>query len=353
MQSKPLVLVAVLCLLAAGSPTPSLALDKTIEELIEDLRHPSADTRYRAAWELWERDREAAPAVPALIGALRDETEDVQYAAIRALRDIGPMAAHQAAPALVEVFVRGRIGVRGDAFQAAMTLGIGPEAAAAVPSLVEILRGEDPWRRSQAAEVLGEIGPAATAAVPALSQAVQDRDETVRMHAASALGKIGVPVRSVVIALASVLENQDEAVEAAAHFAFEEIVSSEQIVLGEQDQAVFPWWVIPCVYWKELVGLLALLVAWFLLAARFPRHRPRSPAKQAAVFALAGAVPTSLSCWAVHVAVTRPWAQYFLPEAFLTILPFRISAILSVGFVCVLLAVWACWRKPASGETAD
>ena len=35
------------------------------------------------------------------------------------------------------------------------------------------------------------------------------------------------------------------------------------------------YWVVPRAYWQELIVLAALLLAWFALMARFPRHRPK------------------------------------------------------------------------------
>ena len=120
---------------------------------------------------------------------------------------------------------------------------------------------------------------------------------------------------------------------------------------GLKAQGTVLYWVVPRVYWKELVALLLLLVSWFAFAARFPRHRPASKLKQAALLALTAAVPSGLSCGAVGYAVTRSWAGGFLPDPVLTVLPFHASAVLSVGFVCVLAAVGVCWRKqPAAVE---
>ena len=64
------------------------------------------------------------------------------------------------------------------------------------------------------------------------------------------------------------------------------------------------------------------------------------------------AVPSALACYAVGYAVTRKWAQGFLPDA-VTLVPFQTAAVLSAAFCCVLAAVWACWRKQHAGVEAN
>ncbi len=71
------------------------------------------------------------------------------------------------------------------------------------------------------------------------------------------------------------------------------------------------------------------------------------PWKQIALFALTAVVPVGVVCGAIAYAVTRDWAQPYLPDAVLSVLPFPAAATLSGGFFCALGAVWACWRKPA------
>ena len=114
--------------------------------------------------------------------------------------------------------------------------------------------------------------------VPDLTAALYDEAQPVRYFAAAALGKLGVNLKAL-------------------------------------------WWVVPRVYWKEIAGLLLLLAAWFALMARFPRHRPTSNPKHLALMALTAVVPMALACSAVAYAITRDWAQGFLPDA-VTLVPF-------------------------------
>ncbi len=63
---------------------------------------------------------------------------------------------------------------------------IGPEAADAIPALIESLKDENNYVRTFAAFALGFIGPKATAAGPMLVKLVKDRDAIVRSAAAGA-----------------------------------------------------------------------------------------------------------------------------------------------------------------------
>jgi HEAT repeat protein len=70
---------------------------------------------------------------------------------------------------------------------------MGPEARAAVPTLLELLHEESAQNRKLAAWTLGYIGQGAVEAIPALLVALRDSNEGVRKLACEALDKIGPP----------------------------------------------------------------------------------------------------------------------------------------------------------------
>ncbi len=163
--------------------------------------------------DAWERERHirklaeigpaAAPAIPALIAALKDEDWDVRSSAARALGNIGPAAA-SAVPSLIAALKDENRNVWDKAVDA---LGnIGP---AAVPALIAALKDKDSDVRSSAARALGQIGPAAASAVPSLIAALKDKNSNVRYFAAGALGNIGPAAASAVPSLIAALKDKD------------------------------------------------------------------------------------------------------------------------------------------------
>lgn len=164
----------------------------------------------------------AAPAAPAIVGALADRNPSVTLAAIHALARVG-LATAGAAPALVQLLVHESKAIReaaakalaqsdqawaaepgvaealtalakrlsgsGAAGQAALEalVALGPGA---VPTLTQTLAAGDRIAREQAARALGRIGPAASAAIPALTRALQDPHPWVQKEAAAALAQV-------------------------------------------------------------------------------------------------------------------------------------------------------------------
>jgi HEAT repeat protein len=67
---------------------------------------------------------------------------------------------------------------------------VGPQARAALPTLLEFLSDASPQRRKLAAWTLGNLGKQAVEAIPALGRALQDSDEGVSSMSQQALEKI-------------------------------------------------------------------------------------------------------------------------------------------------------------------
>jgi len=145
----------------------------------------------------------ARGAVPALIDALDDPRQNVQFGAAEALREIGPNAV-AAAPALVR-----KLGIResgmGIAFRASEALvAIGP---AALPSLIRCLEGDDRDARLQAMVILAGFGPASKDAVPALAKLVNIQDYDQASIAIGTLGRIGPGASAAILALNAAYES--------------------------------------------------------------------------------------------------------------------------------------------------
>lgn len=78
---------------------------------------------------------------------------------------------------------------------------LGRIGAAAVPALVQALRGTDLEVRRKAIEVLGRMGDEAAAAVPDLIPLLDDPDPQIRRATARTLGQIGPSAKDAVPAL--------------------------------------------------------------------------------------------------------------------------------------------------------
>ena len=93
----------------------------------------------------------------------------------------------------------------------------GPEARAAVPELIAVLKQDDVARvRAGAALALGKMGAEARSACPGLIEALKDPAAPVRATAALALGLIGPEAHGAGPALAAALTDEDAEVAASA-----------------------------------------------------------------------------------------------------------------------------------------
>ena len=154
-----------------------------IPALIGALKDPEADVRCSAAAVLEKMGAHAQAAVPALIEALKDPKASVRSSAAAVLVKVGADA-HAAVPALIEALRDPEVDVRG--WAASALAGIGPAARVAVPELIELLRDSNSDVRMNSLRALERIGPAAA---PALVIATKDSDDWVRDSAATVLRK--------------------------------------------------------------------------------------------------------------------------------------------------------------------
>ena len=265
------ILVPLLCLLSPawgqGAPEPAVA------EWVERLGDPDPDVRRAAAVSLRRLGPGAAPAVPALARALRDDPDEwVCDAAAKALSEVG---------------------------------------APAVPALIEALREADrPEVRLASAVALSQQEAVAARAVPALIDALEDDAEPVRRQAAKGLARIGAAAK-------------------------------------EQGQLM--GWVIPRVFWRRGLALLAAVSGWLLALSRFPRRRPRGRARRAALVVGGALVPTAWCGGAIMFTITQParWPFSYLPDSpEFVVLPPEASVSLSLFALFLLISFALTVRKP-------
>jgi HEAT repeat protein/outer membrane protein assembly factor BamB len=156
--------------------------------LVELLGHKEVSFRRFAADALIDLVPDTESIQPALRRALRDEDEMVAGDAARALGALGPRAS-PSVRALVKTLSHENPYVRIYAAEALAT--IGPKAGTATRDLAKALGDPIPGVRWAAGEALAGIGPAAQSAVPQLIEALKDEFLYVRICAAAALGSIG------------------------------------------------------------------------------------------------------------------------------------------------------------------
>jgi HEAT repeat protein/outer membrane protein assembly factor BamB len=156
--------------------------------LVELLFHQQVSFRRFAADALIDLPPETESIQPALRRALRDEDPMVAGDVARALGALGKRAS-PSVRALVKALSHEEPYVR--IYAAEALASIGPEAAAATKDLARALDDPIPGVRWSAGEALAGIGPAAQSAVPELIEALKDEFLYVRICAAGALGSIG------------------------------------------------------------------------------------------------------------------------------------------------------------------
>jgi len=132
-------------------------------------------------------------AVPGLVKNLSSKDQYAREGACRELAELGPEAA-EAVPALIQVLNDDPANTA--RYNAATALGaIGPAAEAAAGDLISALRHDKHGVPREAAKALGRLGPAGKAAVPDLMHALgEHRELDVRLNAAGSLGLLGEPI---------------------------------------------------------------------------------------------------------------------------------------------------------------
>jgi outer membrane protein assembly factor BamB/HEAT repeat protein len=166
---------------------------QAIPLLVELLRHENVSFRRFAADASIDLAPDTESMQPALRRALRDEDSMVAGDAARGLGALGGRSSPSVA-ALVSTLSHDDPYVR--IYAAEALASIGPKAAAAAKDLARALGDPIPGVRWAAGEALGGIGPAAQLAVPQLIEALEDEFLYVRICAAEALGSIGPTAHS-------------------------------------------------------------------------------------------------------------------------------------------------------------
>src|ERR1044072_8680939 len=242
---RRLFIFTLLCLL----PTPAVAQATRSLRQPRQTRSSNLSTNSVREWEnrLLSNDakvraaarsalvEEAGRSLPLLRRFLNRRNEKLQLETFELLRRIGPPAI----PLLVDLLRHGRVSFRRFATDASIDLtpdteriqpalrralrdedamvagdaaralgALGERASPSVGALIKTLSHDDPYVRVYAAEALASIGPAASAATNALARAVSDPVPGVRWAACEALANVGPAAQSAVPQLIKALNDE-------------------------------------------------------------------------------------------------------------------------------------------------
>ena len=203
-----------------NNPDDENIVGAAVATIVKAFESDDVDVRRAAARAMVEFDVDHATVAPLLVKALQDEDDTVVANAIAALSAFGPRALQHVDDALANKELR---------HYALLLIGrMGPEAASAVPALIDTLgkAGDTPQDIEfirEAHIALSTIGPAAKAAVPTLIKSVGAEDDEVSASACYALGKMGEEARSAVPALRRAGGSESLVVRAASVFALWQI----------------------------------------------------------------------------------------------------------------------------------
>ena len=189
-----------------------------VPALMTALRDESETVRLNAAYTLGKMGK---PVVPMLLDAMREETlasiEETTAKPPDNLHGTNPTAGYaaQALSAIGSQAVSGLIDTLADehwwvrAMAVDVLTKIGQVAGDAVPALMERANDEHWWVRRNAVEALGTIGSCSLDATPLLSESLRDEDYRVRRNAALTLAKLGQPTDDAIPALVEMLEDEN------------------------------------------------------------------------------------------------------------------------------------------------
>lgn len=150
------------------------------------------------------------------VALLKDKEDKVRLKAAFSLRQLGPEA-KAAVPTLIGILKDKNVDVRREAAFALQRIGSAVKPA--IPALIDALQDSDAYVRFWSITALAEFGTDARAALPALKKILKEADPLLHVDAANALWRLGEK-KEAVTALIDALKNANEKWDATAGAAF-------------------------------------------------------------------------------------------------------------------------------------
>lgn len=180
-----------------------------VQVLIDGLKQTGAvEARRYCARALGLLGHEGRPGLHALLDAARDRAVPLRQEVAAALGKLGPDTKEQVFPVLHELLKDADGDVRRAATEG-LTALVGALSASDLPTLVEMLKQDNPEARTFAAFALGKLGAAAKPAVTDLHATFRTGDLGTRRAVIEALGQIGMEPKEAVTLFTEALRDKD------------------------------------------------------------------------------------------------------------------------------------------------
>lgn len=250
-------------------PGNEVVQQRAVKMYVEGLKSKDKAVRKVAARAVADSDIPFEVRAPILVGAIKDEDPEVIGHVVGALAAMGAKIAPRTAEALKDKDLRPH------ALNVLYLMG--PEAAPAVPGLIDVLKDNDcPDFQTEVQFTLGRIGPAAAEAVPMLVGSLASKDEKVRNSACYALAKIGPKAEAAVAPLTKMLASEDTYIPMVAAWTLVQIKPDDD----DLRKQVMPLLISAVQNAKRVIGRIEVAN---LLGAMGANAKPAVPALQKAL----------------------------------------------------------------------
>lgn len=174
--------------------------------VLERIVNKKEETWFKAVSALIKIEPESKEIMPALKGALKDESEDIRENTVPVLAELAAKGNEEALTMLVQCLDDKYWKTSMDASD---ELKLIYKFNATIQVLIKSLNNNDNKIRVSVAKLLEEMGPRAKEAVPALIKALDDKDHDVRFAVIDALAEMGPDAKEAVPVLVNIVREKN------------------------------------------------------------------------------------------------------------------------------------------------